>query len=417
MTLQELIQNKDYVNLYILARYFYRIGEPFIDDKMYDQIERLLKCTETESSQLGAYFSRTYDDDPVPVELLNQLGIKPAAFVNLNEKSDLFSYLDEEKSMSIESAVSYDEAFEYFKFLRAEKLDFMASLKMDGDNTKMLYVDSEFALSVSRGRNGEAFDFTANSAKVMPRFIESSNKYMKVIGESYVLPEKLEYLRQKYDPGKYKTSKSAAMSLLRVAHEREDYQCLSTRVFYAEGLSDTLQGMFEKLEGAGVATPPHRLINWEVIPDNFSEFKIWLKNEILDWIYERSSGIPSDGVVIEVNDLLWSDTQKNQYSNRQHALKFDHWGFKYSKGVISNIHIEQRRVYKSVRVEIDPVVTYDGCEATYINTFDPSILISNDLYVGKEVYFERNSGAVNILIHGQRLHALKESEQLAEVEG
>lgn len=413
MTVNDLIDKKDYRNLFILARYLYRIGEPILPDPVYDQLERAVKSS---CSDLEPYFNRTYDEDPIPLDLLNELGIKPAVFTDLNAKGDLFKYLDEEKSSSIKAIVSFEEAYEYFMYLKANQQDFVASLKMDGDNTKMLYVDSEFALSVSRGRNGEAFDFTENSAKVMPRFLKNDLKYLKVTGESYVESDKLEYFRNKYNKDKYKTSKSAAISLLRVAHDREDYKFLRTKVFMAEGLADSLHEMFKKLEDAGIETPPYKPFSWQDIPTDYDNFCSWLKAEVLDVMHEQGQGIPSDGVVIEVDDLLWQGVEKNQYSTRQRALKFDHWSFKYDKGIITDIKIEQRRVFKSVRVEIKPVITYDGCEARYINTFDPSILISNDLYVGKEVYFERNSGAVNILIHGEKLKALKASEANQEDE-
>ena len=407
MTLDDYVRNGDYASLYVLARYFYRIGEPIIDDAIYENVQNVVKAT---SPHLQAYFDRTYDDDPVPTELLATIGVQPVVFLDLRDKGELFAYLDEEKSNSIEPVVSYEKAFNYFSFLRSSELDFVASLKMDGNNTKMLYVDSEFALSVSRGRNGTAFDFTEKSAKVVPRFIPTKSKYTKIIGESYVETEALEYLRNKYNKKKYKTSKSAAISMLRVQHDAEDYKYLKTRVFYVDGLADTLHETFQILQDNGVDTTPYLLFSWRDIPVDFDEFSKWLKSEVLDKIYELGMGIPSDGVVIEVDDLLWEGTQKNQYSNRQLALKFEQWGFKYAKGIITDIQVEQRRVYKSVRIQIMPVITYDGCEARYINSFDPSILIQNELYVGKEVYFERNSGAVNILIHGERLKALKASE-------
>lgn len=413
MTLRELISNHDYKNVYILARYFYRIGEPFMEDGMYDTIERNLKIMMPE---LKEYFERSYDDDPVPFDLLRSIGVEPARFISLSNKSELYRYLDEEKSTSIKSVVSYEEAYEYFMFLRRIKQDFVASLKMDGNNTKMLYVDSEYVLSLSRGRKGEAFDFTENSAKVMPRFISSANKYMKVTGESFVEQEALEYLRNKYNKEKYRTCKSAAISMLRVAHDRKDYKYLTTRVFMAEGLADTIDEMFRKLESDGVKTAPHKLFSWKDIPVDIEEFRKWLKQEIFDYIYDVGAGIPSDGVVIEVNDLLWAGEQHDQYSNRQCALKFEQWAFHYDKGIITDIKIEQRRVFKSVRVVIEPITTYDGCEAKYINSFDPSILIKNDLCIGKEVYFERNSGAVNILIHGERLSTLKCSEEDTELD-
>lgn len=64
-------------------------------------------------------------------------------------------------------------------------------------------------------------------------------------------------------------------------------------------------------------------------------------------------------------------------------------------------------MFKSVRIRIDPITTDDDCKAEYINSFNPRILIDNELYEGKEVYFEKNAGAVNILIHGERLEELR----------
>ena len=56
-------------------------------------------------------------------------------------------------------------------------MDCMFSLKVDGVNTKMLYVDGHFALSLSRGRaDGDSFDYTDNSAKVVPSVLKSGKK-------------------------------------------------------------------------------------------------------------------------------------------------------------------------------------------------------------------------------------------------
>ena len=409
MTIQEFYDNKDYKSLYVLARYFYRIGEPFLEDGVYDTIERMLK--QTSYCELKDYFERTYDDDPVPVELLAEIGVEPVKFLNIAEREDYFTSLNEDKSLSITSVTSYEEAWKFFEFLRDEKLDFMTSLKIDGDNTKMLYSDDEFALSMSRGRKGTSFDFTEQSAKVMPRVLKSGQKYMYVYGESYVEEEALPILRSEYDYNKYKTCKSAAISMLRVKHKPEHYKYLKTRVFYAEGLENTLHEMFDNLESQGISVAPHKMISWQDIPANFETFKVWLKNNVFDYYERVGKGIPSDGVVIEVDDLLWIGEQKNQYTNRQLALKFEQWGFRYETGVITDIKVEQRRVYKSVRVMIEPVIQYDGCTATCINVFDPSILINNNLKVGEKVFFEKNSGAVNILIHGQKLRLMSKEEE------
>ena len=414
MTVNDLVLSGDLKSVYVLARYFYRIGEPIMQDALYDQLELRLKAesaSEDEGSkELAEYFARTYDDDTVPHDLLKKIG-REDCVVETATRSELFTSMNEDKSQSIKSVTEYDAAWPFFRFAKDNKLDLMTSLKMDGDNTKMLYVDGKYTLAMSRGRDGNSFDFTETVKNVMPATISSSQKELRVYGESYVVESALEQLRQKYDSEKYKTCKSAAISMLRVKHDTADYQFLKTRVFLAEGLADNLDDMFTALEVQGVETAPHKKIKWESIPDKQEDFEPWLKREVMDHFWRVGAGIPSDGVVAEINDLLWDDVVTNQYSNRRLALKFDHWGFRYTKGVIRDILIEQRRVFKSVRVTIDPVVQYDGCTATTINTFDLAVLIDNDLCIGKEIWFEKNSGAVNILIHGDRLVKLTSSEQ------
>jgi len=403
---QELAAKKRFFSLYVLARYMYRVGEPILSDAVYENLQgQLMKIG---GSPIEEYFNRPYDDDPVPVELLSEFGIKPVYFVKEESRRDLYSYLNEDKSYSIRTAVSYEEAYDFFMMLKANRLDFVASLKIDGVNTKMLYVDSRFALSLSRGRNGDSFDYTDNSAKVMPEFIEGVPPVLKIVGESFVVSEGLPVLRERYGkPDGYVSSKSAAISMLRVAHERQDYRYLRTKVFYAEGVDGTLAGTFKKLGKAGVDTVPYMLFSWEAVPNDFGEFSQWLKDEVFDYMKTAGDGVPSDGVVIEVNDLSWLGTEHGQYVDRQLALKFGHWGYAYYEGVITNIRIEQRRVYQSVRIEIEPVRTRDGNSAAVINSFNPSIVINNDLFVGKKVYFERNSEAVNILIYGDRLKEIQ----------
>ena len=238
-----------------------------------------------------------------------------------------------------------------------------------------------------------------------------------IVGDSYVVDEGLPILREKYNKADgYVSGKSSAISLLRVSHELTDYRFLRTKVFSADDIAPTLMGTFAKLENAGVEVVPHLLFSWEDIPTGRAKFDTWLKEKIFDVMHEMGKGIPSDGVVIEVDDLSWFGVEKNQYVSRQLALKFEYWSYQYYKGVIKDIRIEQRRVNKSVRIEIEPIKTRDGNKATIINSFNPSILIRNDLYKGKEVYFERNSDAANVLIYGDKLQEIGEFSDVSSAE-
>lgn len=407
LTIEDLAKQNKWFHVWVLARYYYRVGkEPILTDAQYDQLTTVLRknCYEVAKD----YLERTYDDDPIPEDFLKLIGEEPVEFSSFANRTEFLNILDEDKSLSINSVTSYEEAFEFCKDKRDKKLDIIASLKLDGVNHKDLYIDDKLKLSMSRGRAGTGFDFTEQIYNCLPCQINTNLAELKVTGECFVTKEGLQILRDRYRNDKYKTSKSAAISMLRVKHASADYQYLKAKVFAAEGLATTLEDTFLKLEDMGFDVVPYIKILWQNIPETFEEFKPWFKECVMDVIHaeQLSEDMPADGMVLEVNDLLWNDTITGQYSNKQLACKFEHWSFDVYKAVVTDIVVSQRRVNASIRIRIEPLITKDDCEAKWINGFNPEILIRNNIRVGTEAYFERNSGAVNILIYGKRLEEI-----------
>lgn len=401
--LNDWIEKRRWGAIFILSRYLYRVGEePLISDAMYDSLTKSIKNSYYDLFK--EYLERTYDDDPIPYDLLKEVGIKPVEIISRKDRAGLYAQLDEEKSLSIESVTSYEEVFPFFLNCRNMQKDITMSLKMDGINTKMLYQNDKFGVAVSRARSGDGFDFTDTLANIIPLNINTGKQELKITGESYVMPDGLQVLRDKYDNKKYKTSKSAAISMLRVKHDAEDYKYLRTKIFSVEGLCDSLYETYSLLRTLGFDSVPFLLVKWQDIPNNLAEFTVFLKEkfeQLRKW--QEEENIPADGVVCAIDDLLWNDTITNQYSNKQIACKFEYWKFDVYKARVTEIVTEQRRVNVSVKVKIETMTTSDDCEARVINSFNPAILVANDIRVGTEIYFERNSGAVNILIHGKRL--------------
>lgn len=403
-TIQDLIDKQEYIPVYMLARYYYRIGKPIISDAFYDEIEQKLKSIDAFKPLLEPYFTRTYDDDPVPVALLNSLGLQEEVEDN-TDRSELFAYLDEEKTLSISSVTSYEDAYEFLMNKKSLGLDVMSSLKMDGISTKVLYLINKIALALSRGRNGTGFDFTDTVKNVLPNTADSGMELFRITGESFVEPDKLNILREQFNADGYKTAKSSAISMLRVKHPTEYYKYVHTIIYNAEGLAPTLDETFQKLEELGFQAVPHKLIKHEDIPTDFEKFKVWLLEDVFKPIRKMQDalGMPADGLVLEVNSLDWAGEINNQYSTRQLACKFEYWAFERYTAIVEDIVWEQRRVKASIRLKIKPMYTDDMCEAKVINGFNLGILIENDIKVGDTIVFERNSGAVNILIHGKSL--------------
>lgn len=400
---KQLVESGRADDAFILARYMYRIGEPIIDDAAYENFAAKVR---EKFPQLEAFFGRTYDEDPVPYALLTEFGLQAVGTDSGDNTEDLQRFFGEDKSLSIRSVTQYKEAWDFFHAHRVAGNDIFVAIKVDGNNTREVYKGGEFRLSLSRGRNTDTcFDFTRSMRKVLPDRLVGVPEEFVLYGEAYVEESYLPSLRTKYHTGdKFKTARTTAMSMLRLnTYDDDDYSHLKFKAFSAPGMRKNVSETYQLLESLGFETPPHKLIQWQELPEDFSSFPEWLDREVFVPLSEYQSEIASDGIVAEVNQYNWIGEVNGNYSTRQLALKFGPWNFTYAKGIVSDIVVQQRRVLACVKIEIEPLTTQDGCEARVINVFNPDILINAGLRKGSTVYFERNSGAVNILLHGKKL--------------
>lgn len=387
----KLYMDKRYRDLYILARFMYRVGYPILSDSDYDGLNRLI----IRSNQLSEYVNRTYDDDPIPYNLIKEFSLS-SYLPKLGTMSRYSKYLDEEKSLSISAVTNIDEVFDFVKKSRGQ--DLVLSLKVDGVNIKNLYVENTHELSMSRGRKGEGFDVTENARNVLPQKVDNSNIMLKVFTEMVVPKAHLAELQQRYNPDKYKTPKSSALSMLRVRHTSCDYDKLQPYAFNAEGFDcNTKLELLKKLEENGFKVVPHMGIKNEEIPSDRDKFNQWF-TDLADEMYFKYKDIPSDGLVLEIDNLNFVDEINGQYSNRNIAVKLGYWKFDCYESIVTDIIFEQQRINKSCRINIEPVVTNDGATVSFINGYNPSIIIENNINIGSKVKFERHSNTISNLV-------------------
>ena len=387
----KLYMDKRYRDLYILARFMYRVGYPILSDSDYDGLNRLI----IRSNQLSEYVNRTYDDDPIPYNLIKEFSLS-SYLPKLGTMSRYSKYLDEEKSLSISAVTNIDEVFDFVKKSRGQ--DLVLSLKVDGVNIKNLYVENTHELSMSRGRKGEGFDVTENARNVLPQKIDNDNIMLKVFTEMVVPKAHLAELQQRYNPDKYKTPKSSALSMLRVRHTSYDYDKLQPYAFNAEGFDcSTKLELLKKLEENGFKVVPYRGIKNEEIPSDRDKFNQWFTN-LADEMYFKYKDIPSDGLVFEIDNLNFVDEINGQYSNRNIAVKLGYWKFDCYESIVTDIIFEQQRINKSCRINIKPIITNDGATVSFINGYNPSIIIENNINIGSKVKFERHSNTISNLV-------------------
>lgn len=364
--------------LYINARGQYRAyGQSFMSDSQYDLLHRYL----VDNGLAKEWTDRSYDDDPKQ---------KP-------KQSDGKEYdsLNDEKSYSISSVYSEEELEPFLNKWRGHEM--MLSAKMDGINCKALMCKSSLvSIALSRGRAADSTDYTEAIRKTLNVRIAKEKLVdgAKIVGECFVPNEHLERFRRTYDSNKHKTPKSTASSILHNPQRYDVYdaQCMKYYVFSAE-IPDVnrVSDMYEHVSGLGFDTPPYF-----VLPEfdgTYQQLVPYL-NELHRIIEE--SGLPTDGVVLEVNDRTVPADEKGSYLSTQIAIKFGHWKAEQYKGIVTDIIMEQGKSLCSCKLEIEPLVTSDGSEARVINAFNFGYIVDNNITIGSEIEFERNSGAVNV---------------------
>lgn len=396
-----LLKSGRALDAYILARFCYRMNEPIINDRTYEMLQDYCKKFNLDNK---GYLTRTYDDDPVPSSLLWEFGMGHLENQYQASRKMAMDTFTEDASLSIEAVKNYDTAYGRFMALKSLNEDIIFSLKGNGVNTQTKVQHGKIHISRSRSRSGEGFDYTDGMKRVLKDQCKVFSEYQELIlfSEAFVFEENLEYLRNKYNESKYTFERSAAFSMLVVEHDLSDYNLVNVMVFDIDGLADSYSETFSIAQSLGFMVAPNFTVKPQDVPATRTEFDPWLREQ-LDKMYHMSSGIPSDGVVVSVDSKLVLGDVKGQYKDTNFALKMEYWGFDSYLGKVVAITQEQRAMYANCKLVIEPMKTNDKANATVINAFNPAIIFEENIRIGTEVKFERNSGAVNILLHGKKI--------------
>ena len=164
--------------------------------------------------------------------------------------------------------------------------------------------------------------------QVIPNEIKNTSGFVTITGEAYIKATNLRKLNAKYPNKDLKTPKSAAGSLLVAPnkYDKEDFEGLHFIAHGGENIGTTITEKYESFIQNGFEVPPYILVLYGEIPQDFATFKTWLKNNILDVLWEKGEQleIPSDGVVCEKIQVSLTD-RKDQYSDANVAIKYEQW--------------------------------------------------------------------------------------------
>jgi len=249
---------------FIVSRWMYSIGEPIISDEEY----QLLYETVAACYPDNEYLTRTWSDDPCPVELLKRFGYAGAVKdIILTDKSESIPSIGD---WSIVEAV-YRDIHE----------DMTLSMKHDGWNIQAAYYNTELVNIQTRGRSHDAISAKVLESKI-PKTISWPGKYT-VAMEATVSNEN--YKRLKSELGA-KSQRGAVSSCL----ARGEYtELIDLHAFSVMG-EKQIFNPFPVLKQWGFNTPAWMLVkDYDSLLQGMNEF-----NEL----YKRYPS-PTDGLVVK----------------------------------------------------------------------------------------------------------------------
>lgn len=432
-TYNDLFKRENILDLYRFSRFTYAIGKPILNDKQYNIVEKIVKKEYKDNKLL----LQTYDEDTVPSDIFARYSIPltQALAESLNCKKvyehpryeQIKPILDSAGTKSIEAYETYEDCWKWIEPRRHQKL--RVSLKVDGVNTRSAIIRKdnqdkqdeqknetvEYGLlcSSTRGRTGQGWDITEQLSRKFPKTIKvpkgvdqkdkELGDSMLVYGEAYVNKSALPYLKKKYNlEDKWVNPRSTALSILRVEIRPEDYQHLRFKVFNVSDLSDTGSEALTIAKKMGFDIVPWRLIGDNEIPDNYEDFRVWLKSLIDEFGFiSDNSDIEADGIVIEVDNKadFMLEGSHNQYNTGNIAIKMERWGSEVYTSTIESFVIEGQKEQYSVKAIIKPVtVKSNGVTVRRVNCFNPRIIVDNKLLPGSEITFEYKSASnINLI--------------------
>ena len=333
---------------YILARWFYLMGEPYLSDIEYDKIEKQFK----EMYPQDIHSQQPWSFDECPVALLQRIG-RTSLICN-----PVMGYFAE----SI-SSINSEYGLESLEMLNIKS---RLSFKVDGWNTRASYFNGHLANVQTRGRSGTNLD-VRNIRQLFPSKIPDKRK-ISITGE-------LSIPNSKWNQYKSITGNSDQRASVRTALARSDIDYLGFNAFNIT-IENNIEKFdtYNKLEEFGFNHPAFVWVS------NYRELQGAIKymsllNKGVDYL--------TDGLVLENNNL-------------QLAIRLGAWqehnmlsfvtGYEESVGAYGNF----------LKVLCHPVRN-EGKVFSKISINNIASIIENNLKIGSPIAFNLRSAA-NVVI-------------------
>ena len=347
------------------------LGNPLVDDSVYDAHVRLLKELKPTSSVLLRNWE-TNDEELTEYDaVLKQYGM--CSITTLSSLDELGSFANTLDNLG-------------------HDVELMASIKDNGHGVRAVYLNGYLYNGSTRGRYKKGRDITRHLKAVLPLYVDSwSNiEIVEVRGEMLVSIENFE----NHLKGKLKTPLSSVTSLIRESVTDEELKYLEMecyKVISSDGsLSfDSLYDEFKHLEENGFKTPPFMKVTG-VNSSNLKSIVGAMLNRFEAYMDTGKERFSCDGIVFAINSNsdFYSTGKSGNAWNGNFALKTGrYWEQNVYSATIEEVQFIPGKVYIVPKAIIDPVTTANGSQVTNVPLYNVGVMERYHYVPGETIFF------------------------------
>ncbi|MGD8538001.1 MAG: NAD-dependent DNA ligase LigA [Candidatus Aminicenantes bacterium] len=359
-------------------RKYYVDNDPQISDYEFDMLLKELSSLEKQFPEL------TTPDSPT-----QRVGEQPVdGFVSVEHRSPMLSL---DNCYTTEELKEFEERIQ--KIIPAEKISYVAELKIDGLGISVFYRDGQFAQAITRGDGLRGDDVTSNvkTIRSFPLAIPHSGE-IEVRGEIF-LPfdsfRKINKRREIEDFPPFANPRNAAAGSIRLLDPREVADRMLDVFLYSlftEGEEKENQWKsLQTMKKLGFKTNPHSR-QCESLGEVLSFYEEWqTRRDTLDY--------DVDGIVIKVDSV----TQQRQLGS---TSKFPRWAISFKFPArqattrIKDIIIQVGRTGALTPVAVLEPVKLSGTTISRSTLHNEDELRRKDIRVGDHVLIERSGDVI-----------------------
>lgn len=399
---KDLFDSKNYMDIYLVARWAYKMNTPIMTDTIYDKFEENLKKMYPDDD----IFNHSYEDDDEPIDLLNKYDITLQTNIKLRRMSKATSAeVFDSEPISQRPVRDKYEAYLWYKKWNGQTI--CHSLKIDGISTRTLLSKKTGLVqeSYSKGRGNSVTSFTLSMKKklnagLLSKIYGSEGNNILVSAECVVENKGLDRINS-LTHADYKNGRSAALGLMATNISDSFSRYIHIFAFGHSDLHDSYSQSLDEVTHLGFEEIP-KIVS--VFNDTgYEDFVLWI-DDITKQMKQAAIDldIQADGVVARIDDMsLYNAQPSNElYSEGSIALKFNEFQAKTYTAIVKDISLEfqgNSSENYTVKLILEPFITDDNKTINKITGYNLSYIIAKKIKVGSEINVLYQSGCYPML--------------------